>query len=92
LAARATAMLARAYLLATGRLTFIGVGGIANGRQALTRIKAGASLVQIYTAFAYRGPALVSQINRDLAAALREEGFSRLAEAIGADAVRLARG
>ena len=49
-------MLARAFLLARGRLVLIGVGGVATGADALTKIRAGASLVQLYTAFAFAGP------------------------------------
>ena len=84
-----TAMLARAFLLAQGRLTLIGVGGVSSGRDALTKIRAGATLVQIYTAFAYEGPALLARIKSELAAALREAGFARLQDAVGSDAQRL---
>jgi dihydroorotate dehydrogenase len=87
--ARSTAMLARAYCIAAGRLTLIGVGGVATGAQALTKLKAGASLVQLYTAFAYAGPALIGQLHRDLAEQLRREGFATPHAAIGVDAVRL---
>ena len=69
-------MLARAFLLARGRLVLIGVGGVSTGEQALTKIRAGASLVQLYTAFAYAGPALIPRLKRELAAALRAAGFA----------------
>jgi dihydroorotate dehydrogenase len=81
----ATAMLARAARLAAGRLLLIGVGGVATGADALARLRAGASLVQLYTAFAYAGPALVPRLGRELLAALDQQGFSRAADAIGAD-------
>jgi dihydroorotate dehydrogenase len=87
--ALSTRMLARAWRLAAGRLTLIGVGGVATGAQALTKLKAGASLVQLYTAFAYAGPALLPRINRQLAAELRREGFATPADAVGTDATRL---
>jgi dihydroorotate dehydrogenase len=85
-----TAILARACLLARGRLMLIGAGGVANGAQALTKIRAGASLVQIYTAFVYAGPALIPRLKRELAAALRAGGFACVDNAVGKDAERLA--
>ncbi len=85
-----TRMLARAFVLARGRLTLVGVGGIASGADALTKIRAGASLVQLYTAFAAAGPALIPRLKRDLAAALRAAGFARIQEAIGTGATQLA--
>ncbi|MGA3398049.1 MAG: quinone-dependent dihydroorotate dehydrogenase [Acetobacteraceae bacterium] len=88
--ALSTRVLARAFLLARGRLTLIGVGGVASGDDALTKIRAGASLVQLYTAFAAAGPALLPRIRRDLAAALHAAGFARMQEAIGIDAAQLA--
>ncbi len=88
--ARSTAMLARAHLLARGRLALIGAGGVSSGRDALTKIQAGARLVQLYTAFAYDGPALIPRLKAEFAAALREAGFARVEDAVGADANHLA--
>ena len=85
-----TAVLARAFLLARGRLTFIGVGGVSTGQDALTKIRAGASLVQLYTAFAYAGPALIPRLKRELATSLRAAGFAAIKDAVGSDAQRLA--
>jgi len=85
-----TAVLARAFLLARGRLVLIGAGGISAGEQALTKIRAGASLVQVYTAFAYAGPALIPRLKRELVAALSAGGFARVQDAVGKDAQRLA--
>ncbi len=79
-------VLARAFLLARGRLTLIGAGGVFSGADALTKIRAGASLVQLYTAFAYHGPALIEQIKTDLAAGLKAAGFERLEDAVGSAA------
>jgi dihydroorotate dehydrogenase len=87
-----TSVLARAFLLARGRLTLIGVGGVASGRDALAKIRAGASLVQLYTALIFSGPALIPRLKTELVAALREGGFSELRQAIGVDAEQLARG
>jgi dihydroorotate dehydrogenase len=87
LRAAATELLRRVARLARGRdLTLIGCGGISSGADALERIKAGAALVQVYAAFAYAGPALIPRLKRDLAAALRREGFRNVAEAVGVDA------
>jgi dihydroorotate dehydrogenase len=85
-----TAVLARAFLLARGRLIFIGVGGISTGAEAFTKIRAGASLVQLYTALVFAGPALMPRLVRELGAALRAAGFARLQDAVGSDAERLA--
>ncbi|WP_284945309.1 quinone-dependent dihydroorotate dehydrogenase [Acidisoma cladoniae] len=87
-----TAMLARAYLLTRGRLALIGVGGVTTGEEALTKIRAGADLVQIYTAFTYEGPAVIARIKRDLAQLLKAEGMTRVSQAVGTDAARLAKG
>jgi dihydroorotate dehydrogenase len=86
---RSTAVLARAYLLARGRLTMIGAGGVFTGADALTKIRAGASLVQLYTSFAYHGPALLPRMKHELAVALREAGFARVEDAVGTAAREL---
>ncbi|MBW8723900.1 MAG: quinone-dependent dihydroorotate dehydrogenase, partial [Inquilinus limosus] len=62
-----TAVLRRMAKLVAGRLPLVGVGGVASGADAYAKIRAGASLVQLYTALAYRGPGLVGEIKRDLA-------------------------
>ncbi len=84
LMAPSTALLAEAHALAAGRLVLIGCGGIASGADVLAKIRAGASLVQLYTAFAYEGPALIPRLKRELAAAMRAQGFATITEAIGA--------
>lgn len=55
----------------TGKLPIIGVGGISTGQDAYDKIKAGASLVQLYTALAYEGPPIVKKIKRELADLVR---------------------
>jgi dihydroorotate dehydrogenase len=67
------------------RVALISVGGIEDGAEAFRRIKAGASLVQIYTAYIYEGPALPARIAREMLDAARKEGFASIADAIGAD-------
>ncbi len=81
-----TEMLARAFRIADGRLWLIGAGGVASGEQAYRKIRAGASLVQIYSGFALAGPALIPRIKKELAALLARDGFARVADAVGADA------
>jgi dihydroorotate dehydrogenase len=73
------------FRLVGGRLPLIGVGGVSSGRDAYRKIRAGASLVQLYTALIYNGPPLVNRIKRDLAELLRRDGFHSVAEAVGAD-------
>jgi dihydroorotate dehydrogenase len=68
-----------------GQLPLIGVGGIASGEDAYARIRAGASLVQLYTAMIYRGPGLARRISAELAGLLRRDGFASVAEAVGID-------
>ena len=80
-----TAMLAEVHKATKGALTLIGVGGVADGAQAYGKIRAGASLVQLYTGLVYGGPGLVGQMKRQLIDLLRADGFSSLEEAVGAD-------
>ncbi len=81
-----TAVLADMYRLTGGRLPIIGVGGVASGRDAYAKIRAGASLVQLYTGLVYHGPGLVGRVNRELAGLLRADGFSTIGEAVGSGA------
>ena len=83
--APSTRVLADIYRLTAGRLPLIGVGGVASGADAYAKIRAGASLVQLYTALVFHGPGLVNRIKRELAGHLRADGFSSVSEAVGAD-------
>ena len=83
--APSTRVLADMYRLTGGRLPLIGVGGVASGADAYAKIRAGASLVQLYTALVFHGPGLVNRIKRELAGHLRADGFSSVSEAVGAD-------
>jgi dihydroorotate dehydrogenase len=85
LLAPSTAVLADFYKLTGGRLPLIGVGGVASGADAYAKIRAGASLVQLYTGLVYGGPGLVRRIKRDLAELLARDGFATVADAVGAD-------
>jgi len=68
-----------------GALPLIACGGIENGVDALARIRAGASLVQLYTALVYEGPGLAERINAELRRLLAIEGFERLTDAVGTE-------
>ena len=83
--APSTALLSELYGLTEGRLPLIGVGGISSAADAYAKIRAGASLVQLYTALVYQGPGLVKRIKQGLLEALRQDGFQEIAQAVGAD-------
>jgi dihydroorotate dehydrogenase len=85
LSAASTALVAQMRRLTLGRIPLVGVGGVASGADAYAKIRAGASLVQLYTALVYEGPGLVSRIKRELAGFLARDGFASIAEAVGAD-------
>jgi len=68
-----------------GKTLLISVGGIDSGAEAYKRIKAGASLVQIYTALIFHGPSLVRKINEEILELLSKDGFNHITEAVGAD-------
>lgn len=85
LMAPSTEILGKVYAATGGQVPLVGVGGIANGKDAFAKIKAGASLVQVYSMLVYEGPALVARIKRELATELKAAGFSSVADAVGAD-------
>ena len=81
--ARSTEMLRHVYQVTGGTVPLIGVGGISSGADAYAKIRAGASLVQLYTALVYDGPGLIERIKRDLAELLAADGFTSLQDAVG---------
>ena len=81
----ATTCLSDMYRLTGGKLPLIGCGGVTSGADAYSKIRAGASLVQLYSALVFHGPALVSRVKCELAACLRRDGFKSVADAVGAD-------
>jgi len=83
LTALSTALIAEMARLTAGKLPIIGVGGISSGADAYAKIRAGASLAQLYTALTYQGAGLVQRIKRELDEALRRDGFASIAEAVG---------
>jgi dihydroorotate dehydrogenase len=84
LTALSTRVLGQFHAAAQGRLTLIGVGGVASGADAYAKIRAGAAAVQLYSGLVFAGPSLVTRIRRDLAARLKADGFGAVAEAVGA--------
>ncbi len=85
LEALATSVVARCHARAAGRVPIVGVGGVMDAAGAYAKIRAGASLVQVYTGLVYGGPAFVRNLNEGLAALLARDGFASVAEAVGAD-------
>jgi dihydroorotate dehydrogenase len=84
-----TRMVAETYVRVEGAFPLIGVGGIDSGGAALTRIRAGASLVQLYSPLVYKGLGLVEDIKNDLAATLLRTDHESLSEIVGADAAAI---
>jgi dihydroorotate dehydrogenase len=87
-----TRLLAQTYRRVGDRLPLIGVGGIASPDDAWAKIRAGASLLQLYTALVYQGPGLVGRIKRGLLERLEREGASSLVAFVGRDADKIAAG
>jgi len=81
--ARARSVVARIYHRTGGRLPIVGVGGIFDAADAWKMILAGASLVQVWTGFIYRGPGVARDINRGLSAYLERDGLRSIDEAVG---------
>jgi dihydroorotate dehydrogenase len=84
-----TRMVAETYVRAEGAFPLVGVGGIDTGGAALTKIRAGASLIQLYSSLIYRGLGLVDDIKNDLASTLLRTGRDSLSEIVGADAATI---
>ncbi|HKO71577.1 MAG TPA: quinone-dependent dihydroorotate dehydrogenase [Bradyrhizobium sp.] len=84
-----TRMVAETYVRAEGAFPLIGVGGIDSGGAALTKIRAGASLIQIYSSLVYKGLGLVDDIKNDLASTLLRTGRDSVSEIVGADAATI---
>ena len=73
------------HAVAKGAIPLVGVGGIASAEDAWARIRAGASLVQLYSALVYEGPGLARRITRGLERLMRQDGFTSIAEAVGTE-------
>lgn len=81
-----TRALARLFSITQGKVPLIGVGGISSAKQAYAKIKAGASAVQLYTAMVYHGLSLAAEIAQGLDGLLQQDGFARVADAVGQNA------
>ena len=85
LRARATECIRHISRQTHGRLPIIGVGGIFTAANAYEKVRAGASLVEVWTGMIYEGPAIVRNINLGLLRLLERDGFSNIAEAVGTE-------
>ena len=83
---KSTRMLARVYRMTSGEVPLIGVGGIDSPARALDKMKAGASLLQLYTGLIYEGPGLVGRINAHLEEYCKVHKLSSISDIIGLDA------
>ncbi|MBN9458545.1 MAG: quinone-dependent dihydroorotate dehydrogenase [Bosea sp.] len=90
--AASTRILAETYLRVEGQFPLIGVGGVDSAETAFAKIRAGATLVQLYSALVFKGPGLVAEIKAGLASQARRAGLPRLTALIGRDAAAIARG
>ena len=82
---RSTELLGVVYAATQGRLILIGLGGVSNAAEAYAKIRAGATLVQLYTALVFAGPRLVQEITAGLADLVHRDGFASVGEAVGAN-------
>lgn len=82
---RLVVVLRSRYRLTEGKVPIIGVGGIASGEDAYEKIKAGASVVEVYSALVYHGLGLVPKIKKELSELLEKDGYSSISEAVGKD-------
>jgi dihydroorotate dehydrogenase len=80
---RSTRLLAKVYVLTEGRIPLVGVGGIDSAHAALSKIEAGASLLQLYTGLVYYGPALIERIKRRLCQEIDRAGANNIEEIVG---------
>ncbi|ETV71768.1 dihydroorotate dehydrogenase (fumarate) [Aphanomyces astaci] len=79
-----TTVLHSMYKLTEGKIPLIGVGGVATGQDAYDKIRAGASLVQLYSSLVFNGPLAVARIKHELTACIKQDGYTSVAEAVGA--------
>jgi dihydroorotate dehydrogenase len=82
---KSTALIRHIYKKTKGKLTIIGCGGVFTAEDAYEKIRAGASLVQLMTGLIFNGPFTIKHINKGLVALLKKDGFTSIADAVGAD-------
>jgi len=78
-----TRMIKKFYKKLNGTIPLIGVGGVNSGKSAFEKILAGASLLQLYTGFVYKGPSVVKNIKKELVEILKSEGINNIKDAVG---------
>jgi dihydroorotate dehydrogenase len=83
-----TSILADMYRRVNGEIPLVGIGGVSSGEDAYIKIRAGATLVQLYTALIYKGPRLIDDIKSTLAQHLAKDGFKNITAAIGIDSAK----
>ena len=83
---RSTELVRDAYRITRGRMPLVGVGGIFSAQDAYDKLRAGANLVEVYSALIYRGPGLVRELNRGLAALLERDSVANVTEVVGTEA------
>ena len=71
------------YSLTNGQIPIIGVGGISSGVECYEKIKAGASLIQLYTALVYQGPLVIKKIKNEILSCLHTDGYKNIKEVVG---------
>ena len=76
-------MIKKFYKQLNGKIPIIGAGGINSGKSAYEKIIAGASLLQLYTSFIYRGPSAAKDIKKELIQILKAEGINNIKDAVG---------
>lgn len=82
---KSTGIIRNFYRLTDGKIPIVGAGGVSSGRDAYAKIKAGASLIQLYTALVFKGPSVARCIHNDLHAYLKADGFDHIGQAVGID-------
>ncbi len=80
---KSTELLRDAYIISEGKIPLIGVGGIFTGHDIIEKIKNGASLIQLYTAIVYEGPALISRLKKELITEVEKYGVKSVSELVG---------
>ena len=81
-----TNMIKKFYKKLNSKIPIIGVGGVNSGKSAYEKIIAGASLLQLYTGFVYKGPSVAKDIKKELIQILKDEGIKNIKDAVGKDA------
>lgn len=80
---KSTLVLKKMYSLTNGQIPIIGVGGISSGVECYEKIKAGASLIQLYTALVYQGPSVIKKIKNEILSCLHTDGYKNIKEVVG---------